>query len=97
MMLEAHQGAEYGKCGMQTFDEVFIDAVAAKVSDVVLARLNRPTIEKRYLSVDEAAVLLQLVGESSVGRVTGERLFHRQRGLVAVVAHGVHGGQFVPS
>jgi excisionase family DNA binding protein len=37
------------------FEQSFIDAVAAKVADVVLARLNRPAIEKRYMSVEEAA------------------------------------------
>jgi excisionase family DNA binding protein len=38
------------------FDEVFLDAIAVKVADVVLARMNRPAVEKRYMSVEEAAI-----------------------------------------
>jgi excisionase family DNA binding protein len=38
------------------FDEVFLNAVAVKVADVVLTRMNRPAVEKRYMSVEEAAI-----------------------------------------
>ena len=38
------------------FEESFITAIAVKVADIVSARLNRPAVDKRYLTVEEAAV-----------------------------------------
>jgi excisionase family DNA binding protein len=37
------------------YDQQFIESIAEKVADVVVARLNKPAVEKRYLSVEEAA------------------------------------------
>jgi len=37
------------------YDQQFIESIAEKVADVVVARINKPAVEKRYLSVEEAA------------------------------------------
>lgn len=49
MFFDALDGAR------EMFEQSFIDAVAVKVADVVLARLNKPSVEKRYFKVEEAA------------------------------------------
>jgi excisionase family DNA binding protein len=38
------------------FSDAFLDAIAKRTADIVLAKLNRPAVEKRYMSIDEAAV-----------------------------------------
>jgi excisionase family DNA binding protein len=38
------------------YDQQFIESIAEKVADVVVTRLNKPAVEKRYLSVEEAAI-----------------------------------------
>jgi excisionase family DNA binding protein len=62
------------------FEESFIDAVAAKVADVVLARMNKPAIEKRYYTVEEAA--------GYTGYTTQALWKHIQRGHLPVSKEG---------
>ena len=62
------------------FEETFIEQVANKVADVVLARLNKPPIEKRYLSVEEAAIY--------AGYSVGALQKHIQRGHLPVSKEG---------
>ncbi len=62
------------------FDEQFIDAMAAKVADVVLARMNKPAVEKRYFSVEEAAIYS--------GYSDGALQKHIQRGHLPVSREG---------
>ena len=62
------------------FDQAFIEALANRVADVVLARLNRPAIEKRYMSVEEAAIY--------TGYSVGALQKHIQRGHLPVSKEG---------
>ena len=62
------------------FDEQFVSEMANRVADIVLAKANRPTIEKRYVSVEEAAIYS--------GYTVGALWKHIQRGHLPVSREG---------
>jgi excisionase family DNA binding protein len=62
------------------FGQQLIDELASKVADVVVARLNKPKVEQRYMKVDEAAVY--------TGYTVGAVWKHIQRGSLPVNREG---------
>jgi excisionase family DNA binding protein len=62
------------------FEQQLIDELASKVADVVVARLNKPKVEQRYMKVEEAAVY--------TGYTVGALWKHIQRGSLPVSREG---------
>jgi excisionase family DNA binding protein len=62
------------------FEQQFVDQLASKMADVVIARLNRPKVEQRYLRVEEAAIY--------TGYSVGALWKHIQRGDLPVSREG---------